>query len=40
MMMNFQKYQLCRSGITFKSDPEDEYEECLTKIDALKKSLS
>ena len=28
------------SGITFKSDPEDEYEECLTKIDALKKSLS
>ena len=28
------------SGITFKSDPKDEYEECLTKIDALKKSLS
>ena len=28
------------SGITFKSVPEDEYEECLTKIDALKKSLS
>ena len=28
------------SGITFKSNPEDEYEECLTKIDALKKSLS
>ena len=28
------------SGITFKSDPEDEYEECLIKINALKKSLS
>jgi para-aminobenzoate synthetase component 1 len=28
------------SGITYKSNPEDEYEECLTKIDALKKSLS
>ncbi len=28
------------SGITFKSDPEEEYEECLTKIDALNKSLS
>ena len=28
------------SGITFKSVPADEYEECLTKIDALKKSLS
>ena len=28
------------SGITIKSVPADEYEECLTKIDALKKSLS
>ncbi len=28
------------SAITFKSIPDDEYEECLIKIDALKKSLS